>query len=46
MIKFLKQLFCKHDWHFNDVWVNDLIYGYYLTISVCNKCGKKVVHDD
>lgn len=47
MIKFIKQLFCKHDWYENDfTWVNDLIFGYYISVWVCNKCGKKEIHDD
>ncbi len=34
MLKFLKELFCRHDWNLNA--------GYYQSGRRCRKCGKFV----
>lgn len=41
MIKFIKQLFCRHDWYHYVFWQEDLIHGYERIIIICEKCDKK-----
>ena len=42
MIKFIKQLFCKHDYEIEEYFHGD-VKNYGIGIGVCKKCGKRKV---
>ncbi len=42
MKKFIKQLFCKHDYKIEEYFFGDM-KNYGVGVGVCKKCGKRKV---
>lgn len=48
MKNIIRQLFCKHNYHFyRNIYGDEIIYcGYKRSIWKCTKCGKEIYKDE